>query len=91
MGSKSSPSSSAMAEVRIKRNLLRLRTDSDSEEVFVMGKIGESSPSLLLDNASRLLLIKVVGLVLVLCVCDEDFMVVVVERFFRCWFEKVVV
>jgi hypothetical protein len=60
-------------------NLLRLSTASDSaEEVFVMGEIAESSRPLLLDNASRLMLNKVVGLVLVFCVCDEDFMVVVV-------------
>jgi hypothetical protein len=70
LGSKSStPSSSAVAESRIVRNRLRRWTALDSEEVFVVvvGRTGDST--LLLENA---------GLVVVLLVCDGDFMVVVV-------------
>jgi hypothetical protein len=70
LGLKSStPSSSAVAESRIVRNRLRRWTALDSEEVFVVvvGRTGDST--LLLENA---------GLVVVLLVCDGDFMVVVV-------------
>jgi hypothetical protein len=69
-----------MAESRIIRNLMRRWTASDSEVfVIVIGETGDST-ALLLDNACRMLLLKVIGLVLVLCVCDGDFMVVVVDN-----------
>jgi hypothetical protein len=63
-----------MAEVRIIRNLLRFWTASDSGDVvfvIVIGETGEST--LLLDNACRMLLVKVVGLLLGLCVSGGDF------------------
>jgi hypothetical protein len=98
MGSTSSLSISAMAESRILRNLLRLWTDSDSGEIFVivMGRTGEFSSSSPPDNACRMLFVKFVGwvlvlvLVLVLCVCGEDFMVVVHKGFSEWWRRAVV-
>jgi hypothetical protein len=65
-------------------NVLRRSTASDSGEVFVMliGMEKAGDPKLLLlDNACRMLRLKVVGRVLLLCVCDGDFMVVVDKGF----------
>jgi hypothetical protein len=64
-----------MAEARILRNR-RFWTASSSGEVFVivLGRTGEST---LLASPSNRLLLKVVEWMLVLCVCDGDFMVVV--------------
>jgi hypothetical protein len=80
MGSKSSLSSSAMAESIIMRTLSR-RTTADSGEVVCVNGIGrtEGSTTLPLDNACRMLLLvlKAVRLVLVSCASDGDFMVVV--------------
>jgi hypothetical protein len=77
MGLKSSPSSTAMAELTITISNL-LRSTKDSGEVFavVMGSNGDSA---LLDdnNACSRLLSKVEGRVVLLCVCDGGFMVVV--------------
>jgi hypothetical protein len=78
MGSKSQLSSiTAMAELRIVRNLSR-RTPADSGELCVTA-IGrtEVSSTLPLDNACRMLLLvlKVVGLVLLFGASDGDFMV----------------
>jgi hypothetical protein len=63
----------AMAESRIILNLLR-RTAADS--VIVLGRIGDSAS---LDSVWNMLLLKVARLVLVLvlCVCGGDFMMVV--------------
>jgi hypothetical protein len=76
MGSKSSLSIIAMAESIIRRTLSRL-TSADSGEVCVI-VIGsrEAFTTLPLDNAFRMLLLKLVGLVLVFCMSDGDFMVV---------------
>jgi hypothetical protein len=62
-----------MAESMIIRTLSR-RTSADSGEACVITKAFNTSP---LVNASRMLLLKVVGL-LVFCASDGDFMVVVV-------------
>jgi hypothetical protein len=76
-----------MAEARILRNRRFCPTASSSGEVFVivLGRTGESP---LLASPSNKLLLKVVGWMLVLCVCDGDFMVVVGIRVVAC-FEKV--
>jgi hypothetical protein len=84
---------SAMAESRIIRNVLRFWTASDSsgeEFVIIRGKTGATA---LLDKSCSILLLKVVGRKLVLCVCDGDFMVAMkaLQRGrFAQWFEKVV-
>jgi hypothetical protein len=84
---------SAMAELRIIRNVLRCWTASDSsgeEFVIIRGRTGVTA---LLDNSCSILLLKVVGRILVLCVCDGNFMVSMKAlqcgRFAQ-WFEKVV-
>jgi hypothetical protein len=85
-----------MAESRIIRNLFLRRWTSppESEEVFVavIGKTGDSTS--LLNNSGRMLLHKVIGLVLVvLPVCDGDFMVkvvVMVDKGVVAWRAKVV-
>jgi hypothetical protein len=78
MASRSSLLISAIAASRVIRNLLR-RTSADSGEVcvIVIGRT-EVSATLMLDNACRMLLLKGVGLVLVFCASDGDFMVVTV-------------
>jgi hypothetical protein len=81
-----------MAQAIIMRNILRRWTASDSGEVFaiVIGKAGDSK-LLLLDNAcSRRLRLKAVGGMLLLCVCDGDFMVVV-DKGFTEWSLRTVV
>jgi hypothetical protein len=77
MGSKSPRSIIAMARSRITRTLSR-RISADWSEVCVTGRRrAEVSTRLPLDNACRMLLLKVVGLVLVVFgASDGDFMVV---------------
>jgi hypothetical protein len=68
-----------MADSRIIRNLWRRwNSPPDSEEVFVVviRKTGDSTS--LRNNSGRMLLHNFIGLVLVLRVCDGDFMVKVV-------------
>jgi hypothetical protein len=76
----SSSSISAIEKSRIISNFLRCWTASESGEVFVI-VLRRTGDSALLNNACSMLLLKVVGrvlvLVLVLCVCGGDFMVVV--------------
>jgi hypothetical protein len=81
MGLRSSPSSNAMAESRIIRNVLRCWITSDSGEVFAMviGKSGGSPP--LLDDSCIMLLLKVVGWMLLFCCFDGEFMMVVDKSF----------
>jgi hypothetical protein len=82
MASTSSLSIIAMAELIIIRDLFRW-TSADSGEVFVCvigtGRI-DVPATLPLNNACRMLLLvlKAVGLVLVFCASDGDFMVVIV-------------
>jgi hypothetical protein len=78
MESKSSLLINAMAESRIMlSNLLRCWTaSSDVGSVFVAVKGKARDSTSLLDNASRMLLLKDVGWVPVLCVGDGGFMVV---------------
>jgi hypothetical protein len=87
LASKSSTSSSSeMAELRIIRNLLRCWTASDSEQGFVLQKLRTGDSKLLLDNSGKMMFLKVIGLVMVLRVCDGDFMVVVrVDKGFSEW------
>jgi hypothetical protein len=83
MGSRSSLSITAMAKSRNTRNLSRWTASDSGEEVLVLVLVGRTegvSTTLLLDSAaSRMLLLKVVGLVRLLSevfgVFDGDFMV----------------
>jgi hypothetical protein len=81
MGSKSSLSITAMAKLRITRNLSR-RIASDSGEEVSLVLVLVFTTTLLLDSAAiRMLLLKVVGLVRLLsevfcALGDGDFMVI---------------
>jgi hypothetical protein len=83
MGLRSSSLSNAMAESRIVFNLLRRTVADSSDEVLVIvlaGRMGGNSVLRGKASASSQLLLKFAGLVLlVLCICDGDFMMVFVK------------
>jgi hypothetical protein len=78
MGLQSSLSKIAKAESIIISDALRRWSASDSGEVEVLAivLVGRTGASAFLYNAAcSILLLKVAGRMLVLCVCDGDFMV----------------
>jgi hypothetical protein len=74
-----------MAESTIVFNLLRRTAADSSDEVLVIVLVGRTGGNSALEDkasACSILLLKVAGLVLlVLCICDGDFMMVVDKGF----------